>query len=219
MPNLASGCFITFEGGEGAGKSTQLARLHQWLEAEGRQVLITRQPGGTGYGQRIRQLILSPNPEETLSARAELFLYLADRAQHVDTVIRPALAAGQVVLCDRYTDSTLAYQGYGRQLDLVELKTLNQLATNGLQPDLTIWLDLDPDAGRARILRREALDRLEAESLAFHERVRTGYASLAAAEPERWLRLDASQPEAALFDQIQQIVGKHLNSEQFYSEQ
>lgn len=204
------GCFVSFEGGEGAGKSTQVARLRDWLESRGQEVLVTRQPGGTGYGQRIRQLILAPNPEETLSARAELFLYLADRAQHVDTVIRPALARGCLVLCDRYTDSTLAYQGYGRGLDLSELQTLNHLATGGLQPDLTLWFDLDPAAGRARILRREALDRLESEALVFHERVRTGYRELATAEPKRWVRLDAGLSESELAGQICELISPRL---------
>jgi dTMP kinase len=206
------GCFVSFEGGEGAGKSTQVARLRTWLEDQGRQVLVTRQPGGTGYGQQIRQLILATNPDETLSARAELFLYLADRAQHVDTVIRPALQSGLIVLCDRYTDSTLAYQGYGRELDLPELVTLNQLATGGLKPDLTLWFDITPEAGRARILRREALDRLEAESLVFHERVRAGYAALASQEPSRWRHLDASLSESELFARIQAILLTRLGS-------
>lgn len=210
MESPKTGCFVSFEGGEGAGKSTQVARLRLWLEARGQDVLVTRQPGGTGYGQRIRQLILAPNPEEILSARAELFLYLADRAQHVDTVIRPALERGCIVLCDRYTDSTLAYQGYGRGLDLTELQTLNQLATGGLKPELTVWLDLDPAAGRARILGREALDRLEAEALTFHERIREGYHKLAAAEPERWMRLDANQNEDQLAVQICELLSPRL---------
>ena len=205
-----AGLFISFEGGEGAGKSTQLGRICKWLEAHGRDVVLTRQPGGTGYGKRIRKLILAPNPEEQLSARAELFLYLADRAQHVDTVIRPALKAGQIVLCDRYSDSTLAYQGYGRGLDIDELNTLNGLATGQLNPDLTIWLDIDPAAGRERILGRQALDRLEAESLAFHARIRAGYAAMAAAEPQRWRRLDALASEELLFEQIQAVLNDRL---------
>lgn len=205
-----SGLFISFEGGEGAGKSTQIAALENWLRSLGHQVLVTRQPGGTAYGKRIRELILTPNDQETLSARAELFLYLADRAHHVDTVIRPALEAGRIVLCDRYADSTLAYQGYGRQLDLAELKTLNALATNRLQPRLTIWFDIEPQAGRERILGRASLDRLETESLAFHQRVREGYAALAQQEPERWLRLDAAQSEAQIFAQLQTALGRYL---------
>lgn len=213
-----NGRFISFEGGEGAGKSTQVQRLRQWLEGLGLEVLVTRQPGGTQYGQRIRQLVLSPDSQESLSARAELFLYLADRAHHVDTVIRPALEQGQIVLCDRYTDSTLAYQGYGRGLDLAELRTLNQLATGGLQPDLTLWLDIAPAAGRERILDREhrlgndGLDRLEAESLGFHARIRAGYAALAAAEPQRWLRLEAEWPQEQIFARIQQQIAPLLKA-------
>lgn len=207
-----SGRLISFEGGEGAGKSTQVQRVCQWLEADGHAVLVTRQPGGTGYGQRIRQLILAPNSEESLSAKAELFLYLADRAHHVDTVIQPALAAGKIVLCDRYTDSTLAYQGYGRGLDLNELKTLNHLATTGLEPDLTLWLDIAPALGRERILGRQSLDRLEAESLAFHERVRAGYTSLAQEQPKRWRQLNANQSEDQIFENIQALLSQHFAS-------
>lgn len=188
-----SGLFLSFEGGEGAGKSTQIQRLAEHLRAQGKSVLVTRQPGGTGYGQRIRELILAPNASEQLSERAELFLYLADRAQHVDAVIRPALTTGVVVLCDRYTDSTLAYQGYARNLDIQELQELNALATQNLQPDRTFWFDIDPELGHERIQGRAQLDRLESEALSFHQRVRSGYAALAAAEPERWRRLDAAQ--------------------------
>ena len=198
--------FLSFEGGEGAGKSTQIQRLAKWLEDQGMSVLMTRQPGGTGYGQRIRQLILAPNDSEHLSERAELFLYLADRAQHVDTVIRPALEAGQVVLCDRYTDSTLAYQGYARNLNLKELKELNTLATRNLQPKRTFWFDIDPELGHERIQGRAELDRLESEALSFHQRVRAGYAALAAAEPERWQRLDASQAVDTITEQLFALV-------------
>jgi len=189
---MKQGLFISFEGGEGAGKSTQIERLATWLRAKGQQVVLTRQPGGTPYGQRIRELILTPQSGQQLSARAELFLYLADRAQHVDTVIRPALQAGQVVICDRYTDSTLAYQGYGRQLDLAELRQLNDHATAGLLPDLTFWLDLSPEEGQARIQKRAALDRLELEHASFHERVYAGYQAMAEQEPERWVRIPAA---------------------------
>lgn len=201
-----AGCLITFEGGEGAGKSTQLQALAERLSAQGSTVLMTRQPGGTAHGRRIRDLILQPFADDQLSARAELFLYLADRAQHVDTVIRPALARGEVVLCDRYTDSTLAYQGYGRQLDIAELKQLNLLATTALWPDLVLWLDILPEVGRQRILGRQSLDRLEAEALSFHERVRAGYADLAAEAPQRWVRIDASQSAEQVAEMIWQTV-------------
>ncbi|MGE3725151.1 MAG: dTMP kinase [Candidatus Sericytochromatia bacterium] len=203
--------FLSFEGGEGAGKSTQIQSLLAWLQAQGHAVLVTRQPGGTDYGQRIRHLILDHHPSEMLSPRAELFLYLADRAHHVDTVIRPALAAGQIVICDRYADSTLAYQGYGRGLDISELKTLNHLATGGLQPDLTFWLDLDPALGQARIGVRPGKDRLESEALAFHHKVRSGYASLASEDPVRWQRVDASLSESEVLAELQSRLAAYLN--------
>lgn len=203
--------FLSFEGGEGAGKSTQIQALSAWLREQGQQVLVTRQPGGTEYGQRIRHLILEHHPTELLSPRAELFLYLADRAHHVDTVIRPALAAGQIVICDRYADSTLAYQGYARGLDLAELKTLNQLATGGLQPDVTFWLDLDPVLGHERLGDRPGKDRLESEALAFHEKVRAGYAALAAEAPARWQRIDASLPADHVLAEIKKYLTPYLN--------
>lgn len=198
------GLFITFEGGEGAGKSTQIKRLAAvLLEHHGCEVVVTRQPGGTQYGQDIRQLILTPHPQENLSSKAELFLYLADRAHHVDTVIQPALAAGKTVLCDRYVDSTLAYQGYGRQLNLTELNTLNELATSGLTPDLTFLLDIDPELGLQRVLQRgKGNDRLEQEALTFHQRVRDGYLTLASASPQRWVRLDSRLSQDAIFEQV-----------------
>ncbi len=186
-----TGMLISFEGGEGAGKSTQIQRLAVALEQAGYGVLLTRQPGGTTYGKRIRDLILAPAEEEVLSSRAELFLYLADRAHHVEYLVRPALAAGQVVICDRYTDSTLAYQGYGRGLDLEQLRLLNGAATDHLVPDLTFLLDLDPQVGRERIANRGVLDRLESETLSFHQAVRAGYAALAEQEPHRWVKVDA----------------------------
>ena len=205
---MKKGLFISFEGGEGAGKSTQIARLTEKLLEQSLSVLVTRQPGGTDYGRRIRELILTPHASEDLSSRAELFLYLADRAHHVDTVIRPALEAGQIVLCDRYTDSTLAYQGYGRQLDIDRLQALNDEATNGLKPDLTFWLDLEPEEGRLRAGARGELDRLEAEAQSFHERVRAGYRQLAQAEPERWRYIDA----AGNVEDVSQKIENALNA-------
>ncbi len=199
---MKQGLFISFEGGEGAGKSTQIERLAAWLAAKGQQVVLTRQPGGTPYGQRIRELILTPQTGEQLSSRAELFLYLADRAQHVDTVIRPALESGQIVICDRYTDSTLAYQGYGRELELAQLRQLNDNATAGLLPDLTFWLDLKPAEGQARIQKRAALDRLELEQSSFHERVYAGYQAMAEQEPQRWVRV----PAAGSADMVQAAI-------------
>lgn len=189
--------FITFEGPEGSGKTTQLVLLAEWLTAAGRDVLATREPGGTAIGDRVRAILLDPACGE-MQAEAEVLLFSAARAQHVGQVIRPHLARGGVVLCDRYADSTLAYQGYGRGLDLATLHVITAFATGGLRPDLVVYLDIDAEAG----LRRKQLhahadasqwNRMEQEALAYHQRVRAGYLQLAAAEPGRWLLVDASQ--------------------------
>ncbi|MDF1553321.1 MAG: dTMP kinase [Deferrisomatales bacterium] len=185
-----AGVFLTLEGGEGTGKTTQLDLLAKQLRALGRNVLLTREPGGTALGARLRELLVrhSDDPPVPIS---ELLLYAADRAHHVATVVRPALEAGAVVLCDRYADATLAYQGYGRGLDLEAVVTLNGLATGGLWPHRTVLLDLPPEQGVRRSLERQAgshgprEERFEAEALGFHRRVRDGYRAIAAAEPER----------------------------------
>ncbi len=188
-----TGLFVALEGGEGAGKSTQLTALRDWVVAAGHEVVVTREPGGTEEGRRLRELLLDPRSD--LSPRAEALLYAADRAQHVDTVVRPLLVRGAVVLTDRYVDSSLAYQGAGRTLDGVA--DLSRWATQGLVPDLTVLLDVDPEIGLARARRVGSPDRLEGESLAFHQRVRQGFLRLADAAPDRYLVLDASRaPEA-----------------------
>lgn len=194
-----TGRFITFEGIEGSGKSTQLAWLLARLRADGWPVRETREPGGTALGEGLRRLLLSREPEP-MTAEAELFLYLAGRAEITRAVIRPALARGEVVVCDRYADSTLAYQGYGRGLDLERVRDLNRLATGGLVPDLTVLLDLPVAEGLARLEPRGsgAQDRIEAEDPAFHRRVRDGYLAAAAAEPARFLVLDARRAEDEL---------------------
>ena len=191
--------FVTLEGIEGTGKSTQIGRLARALAEDGRRVTLTREPGGCALGQTLRAILLSTETRD-LADRAELFLYLADRAQHVDTVIRPALAAGQVVVCDRYADSTVAYQGFGRGLSVELLTRLNAVATDGARPDLTVLLDLDPETGLTRARARNAAQnaaasegRFEAEALAFHARVRQGYLELAAREPDRFVTIDASR--------------------------
>src|SRR4051794_36087075 len=190
---MSPGLFIAFEGGEGVGKSTQIARAAAWLRSLGRDVLETREPGGTALGAELRRLVLDPDGQVT--PRAEALIYAADRAQHVDSVIAPALAAGAVVLTDRYVDSTLAYQGAGRGLDA---KPVTDWATAGLTPRLTVLLDLDPVLGLARAGARGVRpDRLEAADLAFHQAVRDGFRSLAAAEPQRYLVLDATEPPEA----------------------
>jgi len=183
-----TGLFVAFEGGEGAGKTVQLGLLAGWLQAAGRRVRLTREPGATPAGERIRGIVLDPGSR--LTPRAEALLYAADRAEHVESVLLPALAAGEIVLSDRYVDSTLAYQGAGRALDRCEVQRLNDWATGGLRPDLTVLLDLDPTVGLTRAGGRRSLDRIEQESLAFHHRVRAEFLRLAATEPARYLVLD-----------------------------
>jgi dTMP kinase len=199
------GLFITLEGIDGGGKSTQAARLAQWLEREGRCLVLTREPGGTPVGERLRELVLSPGNH--IVPEAELFLYLADRAVHVAEVIRPALERGCVVVCERYTDSTVAYQGYGRGLDRDLLRRLNDMATGGLAPDLTLVLDLPP--GRAR-LDASRLDRLESAGEAFVGRVAEGFRALARAEPERVKLVDGTPPIEAVQEQIAALVRELL---------
>lgn len=179
--------FITFEGPEGAGKSTQLARLAGRLRDAGRNVVMTREPGGGTLGPAIRALLLEG---EEVPPRSELFLFLADRAAHVQNVVRPAIARGDLVLCDRHADSTVVYQGYGRGMDVEQLRNLNALATEGLVPDLTLLFDLPAEQGLARLNDRDRLDR---EPLEFHQRVRQGFLDEAAREPERWVVFDARQ--------------------------
>ena len=192
--------FISFEGIEGSGKSTAQRLLAEHQQGLGYDPLLTREPGGCALGRSLRPILLDARTRG-LSSRAELYLFLADRAQHVAEVIRPALEAGQTVLCDRYADSTLAYQGYGRGLDPEHLRRINDMATGGLMPDLTLLLDLPVHCGleRAGLRNREegtvlSEGRFDAESLEFHERVRQGYRSLAAEEPERFAIIDAAQP-------------------------
>ena len=192
--------FISFEGIEGSGKSTAQRLLAEHLQGLGYDPLLTREPGGCALGRSLRPILLDARTRG-LSSRAELYLFLADRAQHVAEVIRPALEAGQTVLCDRYADSTLAYQGYGRGLDPEHLRRINDMATGGLMPDLTLLLDLPVHCGleRAGLRNREegtvlSEGRFDAESLEFHERVRQGDRSLAAEEPERFAIIDAAQP-------------------------
>jgi dTMP kinase len=184
--------FITFEGMEGCGKSTQAKLLARAL---GPDAVLTQEPGGTAIGRSIRDLLLDP-ANRAMSPAAEVLLFFADRAQHVAEVIRPALGAGRIVISTRYVDTSLAYQGYGRGLDLALIRSVAVLATGGLRPDLTLFFDLPLEVGLARVRQRGARDRLESEVREFHERVRNGYLELAAAEPDRWIRIDASGSEA-----------------------
>lgn len=190
---MTAGLFITLEGGDGVGKSTQAALLEEWLIAQGRTVVRTREPGGTAFGVEVREIVLHHRGD--IAPRAEALLYAADRAHHVATLVRPALERGDIVLQDRYIDSSVAYQGAGRVLDAQQIRDLSLWAAEGLLPDLTILLDLDEDAARARLDgARTRYDRLEAERSDFHARVREAYLRLAAAEPERFLVVDAARP-------------------------
>ena len=190
---MSRGVFITLEGGDGSGKTTQAEILREWLSGEGRTVVRTREPGGTEVGVEIREIVLHHRGD--ISPRAEALLYAADRAHHVATVVRPALERGEIVIQDRYIDSSVAYQGVGRVLDPEAVRGLSEWATEGLAPDLTILLDLDADAARGRLDEaRTRYDRLEAEASEFHDRVRAAYLALAEAEPARFLVVDASRP-------------------------
>ncbi|MDP9798935.1 dTMP kinase [Catenuloplanes nepalensis] len=203
-PRHAAGLFVVFEGGEGAGKSTQVKALAEALRGHGRAVVVTREPGATDIGAEIRNLVLHGSPP---SPRAEALLYAADRAHHVATVVRPALGRGEVVISDRYVDSSLAYQGAGRTLPVEEISWLSSWATGGLKPDLVVLLDVDPSVGLGRVSGRgEGTDRLESEATAFHERVRYAFLDLAAADPRRYLVLDASRAPDELSGEIMERV-------------
>ncbi|HIK21802.1 MAG TPA: dTMP kinase [Synechococcus sp. M44_DOE_062] len=206
--------FITLEGGEGVGKTTQQPLLAEQLRQEGYACLCTREPGGTALGKTLRDLLLHGDPFTPL---AELLLYAADRAEHVSKVIGPALAAGQVVVCDRFTDSTLAYQGYGRGIDLDLIRQLNRWVTGGLQPDLTLWLDLPPEVGLGRARSRSSgvvelavQSTNEQEDLEFHRRVYCGFETLAAAEPQRIVRVSAQGSPAEVAARIWLVVKPRL---------
>ena len=203
------GVFIAFEGGEGVGKSTQVQRLHGWLTEQGIAARTTREPGATGIGGTLRSIVLDPANTQ-LSPRAEALLYAADRAQHVHEVLSPALAAGEVVVTDRYVDSSLAYQGAGRTLEPAEVRSISRWATEGLTPDLTVLLDLPPETGLARARGRAAADRLEGESVGFHQRVRATFLQLAGAEPARYLVLDATGSPDDLADAVRVRVAELL---------
>ena len=211
-----TGFFITFEGVEGSGKTTQSTLLADALRAHGHDVIDTREPGGTPVGQSLRQLLLRPStgqPTDTLAPSAELFLMLADRAQHIHEVILPSLQAGRIVLCDRYADSTTAYQGHARGFDLAEIVRLNALVCGACRPQLTFVLDLPVDVGLRRARERRgaaAVDRFETASVAFHERVRAGFLSIARAEHERVCLIDAAQDIEAVHAGILEGVHKRL---------
>ena len=209
--------FVTFEGGDGSGKTTQIRALENYLTSRGKSCVVTREPGGTELGAMLRRVLLEAGGAPIVPS-SELFLYLADRAQHVGEVIRPAVAAGKIILCDRFTDSTLAYQGYGRGIELALLRQFNSVADNGTRPDLTLLLDCPVDVGLGRTANRQKQsqsdapkeDRFEREKLEFHERVRAGFLDLARQEPKRFRVVDASRPAEEVSLAIRTIVDKAM---------
>lgn len=201
-----AGSFIVFEGGEGAGKSTQETALAQWLDERGMSVVRTREPGGTPAGEAIRTILLS-NDYVGLTDRAEALLFAAARGEHAAQIIRPALEAGSIVVCDRYLDSSVAYQGYGRGLGPDYVRNLSLWATRDLVPNLTVLLDVDPSIGLSRV---QSPDRLESEPIEYHQRVRQAFVEIAAANPDRYLVVDADQDKDAIAQQIRRRVADLL---------
>lgn len=206
---MIQGKFITIEGGEGAGKSTLMGRVAQWLQHHGQNVVQTREPGGTELAEKIRDIVLS-DQHDVLSDQAELLLMFAARSQHLSERIRPALARGDCVLCDRFTDATWAYQGGGRQMPAPWIGSLEDMVHGDLQPDLTLLLDLPVDVGMLRASRRSEADRIEQESLAFFERVRAAYLQRAQAYPERFTVIDASVAVEEVWSQVERILHERL---------
>jgi dTMP kinase len=204
--------FITLEGPDGSGKSTQAVLLAEFLRQRGCLVLATREPGGTSIGDQVRQ-ILSNLENTAMHPRTEILLFQASRAQLVEQVIRPHLTQGGIVVCDRYADSTLAYQGYGHQVDLARLRSIVDFATGGLKPDLTLLLDIDVEEGLRRRTQSGEWNRLDAYELAFHQRVRQGYFKLAREEPGRWVKLDAGGPPDAVQASVRKVVLERLKIE------
>jgi dTMP kinase len=202
--------FITFEGPEGSGKTSQLPQLERFLMQSGYKVFSTREPGGTSIGDQIRSVLLA-NKNTEMHPRTEILLFQASRAQLVEQEIQPRLARGEIVLCDRYADSTIAYQGYGHRVDFTQLKGIVDFATGGLIPDLTLLLDLKVEVGLARRQKDGDINRLDAFELAFHQRVRAGYHQMAALEPNRWVVIDADQPSDQVQRDLRAAVQAHLS--------
>ena len=201
---MTKGLFITFEGGDGCGKTTQINLLDESLRNKGYKTLLTREPGSKGLGVKLREILLNYDGE--VSPVCESFLFLADRAQHVDCIIKPALEEGVIVLCDRHTDSTVAYQGYGRGLDLEQIHKLNKIATSGLKPDLTIVLDVDVETSQKRVGSEK--DRMESAGIEFFERVRQGFLEISKQEPERVKVVDSTQSIQEIHQEILELVGR-----------
>jgi len=205
------GILITFEGPEGGGKSLQIQKLGEYLKNKGFRVLTLREPGQTKIGEKIRQILLDPK-NKNLVPQAETLLFEASRAQLVEEIIKPALAQGIIVLIDRFFDSTTAYQGYGRQLPVEKIEMLNDFATGGLKPDLTILLDLEVEEGLKRREKSGKKDRIDMESLKFHQKVREGYLEIARKNPRRWRIVDASKSPEEVFEEIKKAVEEELKN-------
>ena len=201
---MMQGLFITFEGPDGCGKTTQMKLLAEYLEKKGEEVVLTREPGGKGLGEKVREILLNYDGE--VSDRCESFLFLADRAQNIDIIVNPAVKAGKIVLCDRHIDSTVAYQGYGRGLDIERINMLNSLATNGKKPDLTFVFDVDVETSMKRVGKEK--DRMESAGIDFHNRVRQGYLELAKQEPNRIKVIDATKSIEEIHDEVINILNK-----------
>lgn len=201
---MTQGLFITFEGPDGCGKTTQMNLLAQYFEKKGKKVVLTREPGGKGLGEKVREILLNYNGE--VSDRCESFLFLADRAQNIDIIVKPAVKQGEIVLCDRHIDSTVAYQGYGRGLDINEINMLNNLATGGKKPDLTLVFDVDVETSMKRVGKEK--DRMESAGIDFHNRVRNGYLELAKQEPTRIKVLDATKTIEEIHEKVVEIIEK-----------
>lgn len=202
------GLFITFEGADGCGKTTQLNMLSEYLKEKGFDVVVTREPGAKGLGEKLREILL--NYEGVVSDRCEAFLFLADRAQHVDVIVKPAVALGKIVLCDRHTDSTVAYQGYGRGQDIDRINLLNNIATDGMKPDLTFVFDIDVETSQQRVGSEK--DRMESAGMDFHNRVRQGYLKLAENEPNRIKVIDAKKSIPNIHDEVVEIIESFLSA-------
>lgn len=204
---MQKGLFITFEGADGCGKTTQLNKIADFLKEEGYNIIVTREPGSLEVGKKIREIVLHHNG--VVSDNCEMFLYLADRSQHVDTFIKPAIAEGKIVLCDRHTDSTLAYQGYGRGRDIELTDKLNKIAVSGLEPDLTLLFDVDTEVAQQRVGNEK--DRLEAEGAEFHKKVRNGYLELAKKYPNRIKVVNANNSIEEVYNDAKNIIIDMIN--------